>query len=271
MWRMGLFRAPSLLGHPNGIAMFVLFFWTIEVARAKEFGLRNSWIKLAFLGAAIIFSVSRTAIITAFMTPLFLSLRFRKLFFVALPILLLGIISFMYIQTIDAETHAEEMLTHGEYRKFALGKSFEIFSDNPVAGVGPGMYGGHISIKYNSPIYAQYNFTGRFYEYLFERVGSIEQQWSQILAELGLAGAVLFVILMVAPYVILRRLMRKETDGFFLAFEAGLMVMPLQMFCYMLTFTVTQQQEWLFPYFAFVGMLVGSQRRANKQQKSWLK
>ena len=266
MWRMGLYRAPSLLGHPNGIGMFALFFWTVEVARVKEDGLKTNLRRLVILGLAILFSFSRSAIAAAFIVPFLVSSRLRKITIYFIPVIVLaGMLFYPYFKEAKAKD-ATNIFNYGRYRNFALEKSLTIWKDNPIFGVGPGMYGGHISLRFNSPIYARYGFTGPFYDYLSKRVGSIEQQWVQVLAEIGIVGLLLLVALIFTPYFILKRLLRAETTPFFKALEIGLMVMSFQMCLRMMSVTLTQQQEWLIPYFAFIGMLVGTQRRTKSKR-----
>lgn len=261
MWRGGLFRAPSLLGHPNGIGLFALFFFTVELARRRELKLRQRHrLKLTFLGLAILFSVSRCAIGGALIALFLLLPRFRKMVMWSFPaIVLIGALFFSHLKPTTQES-SSGIFSYDNYRKFTFQKSLEIFKDHPFCGVGAGMYGGHISLRYDSPVYAKYGFTGQHFDYLHDRVGSIEQQWAQVLAELGVVGMFLFTILMVTPIFILHKLLRKEDDIFFKALITALMIMPFQMGFYMSGFTVSQIQEWLIPYFAFVGMLVGAQR-----------
>jgi O-antigen ligase len=264
LWRMGLFRSPSVLGHPNNIGMFALFFWTVELAKVRELGLRKNWLKLSLLGLAILFSMSRSAIGGALIALFLLSPCFRKSVLLTFPIMALG--AFLFISQTKPKTidSLSGDFKYDDYRKFAMNKSLDVFKDHPFFGVGPGKYGGHVSLKYNSPIYSNYAFAGVYYDYIHDRVGSIEQQWLQALAELGIVGTCSFIMLMVTPVFVLHKLLRKETDFFFKAFMIALMVMPFQMGFYMLGFTMTQQQEWLVPYFTFVGMLVGMQRRLKK-------
>lgn len=83
-WRYGFFRAPSLLGHANSIGMFALFFWTVELARLRQKDLKKNWLKLAILGLAIFFSMSRSALGGALIALFFLSRPIRKLSYVLL-------------------------------------------------------------------------------------------------------------------------------------------------------------------------------------------
>jgi len=260
MWRMGLFRAPSLLGHPNGIGLFALFFFTVELARRRESGLKRRGLRLIFLGLAIFFSGSRSAIGGALIALFLLLPRFRKKVMWSIPVIvLIGALFFPYFKPTTPEPFSGTF-SYDDYRKFAFQKSLEIFKDHPFCGVGAGMYGGHISVRYDSPVYAKYGFTGQYFDYLHDRVGSIEQQWLQTIAELGIVGLLVFIILLITPIFILRRLFKKEADVFSKALISALMVMPFQMGFYMLGFTVSQMEEWLIPYFAFVGMLAGARR-----------
>jgi len=236
----------------------------VELAKVRELGLRKNWLKLNLLGLAILFSMSRAAIGGALIALFLLSPRFRKSVLLTFPIMALG--TFIFISQIKPKTvdSSSGDFKYDDYRKFAMNKSLNVFKDHAFFGVGPGKYGGHVSLKYKSPIYGDYAFTGEYYDYLHDRVCSIEQQWLQALAELGIVGTCSLIMLMVAPVFVLHKLLRKETDFFLKAFMIALMVMPFQMGFYMLGFTITQQQEWLVPYFTFVGMLVGMQRRSKK-------
>ena len=261
VWRIGLYRAPSLLGHPNAVGIFALFFWTIEFARVKFDKQKTSFFKLIILGLAILFSLSRTAIAAAFIVPFIVSLRVRRVGFVLIPAVVLAAgLFFPYLNLRKEELKkAGEVLVYDEYRRFALDKSLEIWQGNPIFGVGPGMYGGHISLRFDSPVYAQYSFTGPYYDYLSNRVGSIEQQWVQALAEIGSIGFFLLVTLILTPIFILKKLLNAETEPFFKALKTGLMIMPLQMCVYLMSFTVTQQSQWLVLYFAFIGMIASAE------------
>ena len=44
------------------------------------------------------------------------------------------------------------------YRVYTMNKSLEVFKDHPILGVGPGMFGGVISVIFNSHVYDEYNF-----------------------------------------------------------------------------------------------------------------
>jgi len=263
IWRFGLFRAPSLLGHPNGIGMYALIFFTVELARIREHGSMSKWVKITILGLAILFSLSRTAIGGALIALFLVLPLFRRRLMFFLPVIVLtgaliyNLFGFAFLK------NNSKFKIPDPYREYTFNKSIEIFKDNSLFGIGPGMYGGHISLKYGSDVYLRYGFEKRHYDYLRNVVGSIEQQWVQILAEIGVPGLFLFVFLILTPMFILYKLKKSVTDPLMLAIINGFMIMPFQMGLYMFSFTLSQQQQWLFPYFAFLGMLVGAQRRDN--------
>jgi O-antigen ligase len=264
MWRTGLFRAPSLLGHPYYIGVFALFFWTIELARIKKrSALKSDWLKIFILGLAIAFSFSRAAIVGALIA--LVCLFSIRTIISSIPVILISLYLFAptvpgVAPTVPGVAPTVAGVAHFDiYRQFCTQKSLPIIKEHPWFGVGPGMFGGHISIKYNSPIYAQYGFTGPFFDYL-KWAGSIEEVWLQALAELGVVGLFLVIMLLLTPILILQNFFKQEKDNFLRILIIGLMIMPLQMLFYGLGFAIFERGEWLVPYFAFLGMFAGMQR-----------
>jgi O-antigen ligase len=269
IWRMNLFRAPSLLGHPNNIGLFALFFWTMELARRKNEGVKNN-LRLIILALAIFFSMSRSAIGASMIAFFLVSRKTRQMILLSLPaiILFVSTLLIVYPGKISEMNVVAKSSAYDEYRSYTRKKSLEIFGDHPFFGVGPGMYGGHVSLKYDSPVYKEYGFEGHDYEYLHDRVGSIEQLWLQVLAELGVPGFLCLILLFLSPVFILSGMSKRSDRDATKSLIAGLKLMPFQMFFYMLGFTVSQTQEWLIPFFAFSGMIVGNQRRRAIDERS---
>lgn len=262
-WRFGLFRAPSLLGHSNTISIFALFFLTVELARLRASGFKKGWWNIALLTLAIVFSLSRNAFVAAAIAGFLLLIPWKRVVLLSILIFVICFILFL-VKEARITTPAEEdndIAYYHAYRKYCLEKSLQIFRDHPFAGVGPGMYGGHISIKFNSPVYSNYGFDAKQLKYLKTKVGSIEQQWVQALAEVGGVGMALLMVVIFTPVYILSRILKEEKDLFLRSLIGALMVMPVLMSIYMLGFTVTQLGIWLVPYYFFVGALVGSRRR----------
>lgn len=259
VWRSGLFRTPSLLGHPNTIAVFALFFWTIELAMWKKAGRKtqHAILILIVLGAAILFSGSRKAIGAALIAAFMFTPFIRKIFIVSVPIILL-----VAILSINMLKGPGALMAYDITRAYTYEKSMEIIVDHPLFGVGAGMYGGHTSFRFESPVYERYDFSDHYLTYL-EQVGSIEQLWLQALAELGLPGLFFLILLFSLPIFILYNQTSGFANHFVKALRIGLMIMPVQMVFYMLGCTVTNSGIWLVPYFMFVGMLVGKRLRGN--------
>jgi O-antigen ligase len=242
--------------------MIALFFWTVELGKVREIGLGRNTIKLTVLGLAILFSVSRAAIGGALISLFLLVCGFlRRRTALLVLIAAASLIVFLGIKSMYPAGKRGEVGRYERYREYSFKVSLKVFKDHAITGVGPGMYGGHVSIRHNSPIYAQYGFTGEHFDYLKYGVMSIEQLWLQALAELGVLGTVLLTLLLLTPIFILSKLLSRENDTTLRGLIRGLQVMPFQMMFYMFGFTITQESQWLVPYFGFLGMLAGLKRR----------
>jgi len=256
VWRSIFFRAPSLLGHPNSIGIFTLFFLTVELARARENEVRRNWGRICLLSLATLVSVSRSSIIGATVAFMILLKRKGRAVMVVLLALCVGGV------VIGARAGMGRILALSEYdlyRLYTLKKSIEVIRDNIAFGVGPGMFGGGVSLSFESAIYRKYHFEQGPYTYL-KYVGSIEQQWLMILSELGMVGMAFFVLLFITLVIVLARILRVAADPFLRALALSLLVMVAQMSLFMVGYTVSQVQEWLIPFFMFVGMLSGTSR-----------
>ncbi len=250
MWRMGLFRAPSLLGHPNTIAILALFFLTVELGRRR--GRSGRWM-IIILAAAVIFSASRLAMLGGLLALVAFRPFFRRLAFLAVPAL---IAAGLFWRAVGPPAGGDDRgaFAYDAYRDFARKVSLRVIADNPAIGVGPGRYGGHVSLKYRSPVYEEYGFTGRFVRNL-ERNSSIEQQWLQAAAELGVVGLMVFLLLLLAPAAVALASRAAGKDPGLRRLASALAVVPLQMVIFLPGFTVTQQGRWLVLYFILLGML----------------
>ncbi len=83
-----------------------------------------------------------------------------------------------------------ESLYESQYRFLYLSKSVQIFLDHIMVGVGPGMFGGWVSINYHtSPIY-------EIYDVSTKGIASIDMFWPHFLTEVGILGTLLFLLSM---------------------------------------------------------------------------
>ena len=82
-----------------------------------------------------------------------------------------------------------------KYRVYTFFKGLDILEEHPVWGVGPGMYGGVISLMFNSPLYDTYPFVPIWNSRL-QAYRSLDQFWIQSLVELGVSGTFAFLLLL---------------------------------------------------------------------------
>jgi hypothetical protein len=144
------------------------------------------------------------------------------------------------------------------YREYSKNKAMTIWKDHPFWGVGPGMFGAIVSVKTKSYIYELYAF--REGRNLLERWNSIDQFWPIVMAEIGIIGtmgyAAIFIILYAVLFLSAKRAVSQESKGLF----AGLQVFQLVILIYSIGNIINIPQV-IFPFFAFVGMGLGSQNK----------
>ncbi len=218
VWRMGIYRAPSLMGHPIDLGLYCLLILAIYMCKAKKI---NPAV-FTFIMTGIIVGVSRI-VYTSFMFMagvLFFRGRRWMLFLVVIPA---AILFFSKSNLFEFDTKKIERVKGNiTYREYAAETAVDVWEDHLFWGVGPGMFGGTISIKYRSPVYEEYYF---FMPELtwksLKRFGSLDQFWPQLLAEMGIIGTVafsgLFISLLVVFFVLRKRTsleeMRNLLDG----------------------------------------------------------
>jgi hypothetical protein len=267
-WRIGLYRTSSLMINYNFLGLYVLLIFVIYMYFVEK---RNSG-ALFFLIFSIFGSVSRI-VYTGF---IFISgiqlLRGRKWFLLLLiPFIVLIVrLSFLYdyplIKTQDyfeAKEEAARLMKREKsndrvnmsFREYAKMKGIEIWRDQPVFGVGPGMYGGAISLKYNSPVYEKYNFSP-YMKYYLDLWRTIDQFWPQILAELGIIGVIghgIFFISLATVFVFLiKKSLSNQMKGLFTAFLLYTVVVLIYTVGLPLNIAPIS-----YTYFALIGMGLG--------------
>jgi hypothetical protein len=259
-WRLGIYRAPSLMHNANIFGLYCLLMLTVYLCMSKK-------VKISLiipLLAGVLLSVSRLVYIGFLFLSGLQLLKGRKWFLALLvPVLILLLIMFSYHEfnmakfvNIDKQVF-ESNTGFVNYRTDAKKTAMDIWKDHVLLGAGPGMYGGVVSVKYKSDIYERYSFSRDTKRLLFE-VGSIDQFWPQVLAELGIIGSATFVVILISLIIILLILRiwatSEEVGGLF----SGLVVITVLIFIYSL-YTGLNITSILFTYSAFVGMGVGSE------------
>ena len=85
------------------------------------------------------------------------------------------------------------------YRTIWLLKSFEIINNNPLLGVGPGKFGGWVSINFKeSEIY-------QLYDISTYGISSIDMFYPHLFAETGIIGGIVYLFLYLKPFYFFKK------------------------------------------------------------------
>ncbi len=211
-WRYGIYRTPSLMFHPNNLGLYSLLILTIYLYSENKI---KPYV-FFFLFIGIFLSVSRMVYV-AFLFLVGCQLLKNRKWILIPTVPIVALLLFMTVlpdlNLLSNLTKQEEFNKTEEFKKeevnreenifrvYAANKAKEIWHDHPALGVGPGMFGGEISIKFNSPVYKNYNYSPRWFEYM-KPFGSIDQFWPQSLAEIGIIGTISFILLLLLLIII---------------------------------------------------------------------
>ncbi len=270
MWRFGIYRTPSLMPHPNILGLYCLLILTIYLYIVKKV----NFTVLIFLFTGIFVSVSRMVYTGfVFMGGLQIFRGRRWLIAIVIPIAIF-LFYMSFLQDFNSskslnmlELTKKEDLMPGyksitgspSYRFYARGQAIEVWKDNPLWGVGPGRFGGVVSVIFKSPVYKKYDFTSVV---LLQRYRSIDQFWPQVLAEMGIIGVVGFAGLFIALFTILFILRRRVTSDEMKGLLTGLVIFTIVILIYLLGSGLNITAV-LFTFSAFAGMGLGC---SNKQE-----
>jgi O-antigen ligase len=199
VWRYGIFKTTSLTYHAYILGLFNLLIFTIYFYSGKRAKIKT----VIPLLSGVLTSVSRMAYGGLFFVTLLHFIK-RKKWVVLLLLLLIGILSLNKIIHYKTENTG-----YFNIRAQTQQKALETWKDHPLMGVGPGMFGGIVASKYYSYIYEQYNVSDLSY---INSVGGIEQFWFQILAEMGIVGALLFINFIVFLFITLYKSREQATS-----------------------------------------------------------
>jgi hypothetical protein len=270
-WRLGIYRTPSLTNHPNTLGLYTLLILTIYIFINKKV---NPLIFLS-LFINIFFSVSRM-VYTGFilLTGLQILKRRKWLIIPAVPVAVslllmstipdLNLLIFLKkgisgeeikIEEIRKEKVRKEKIKKKFFRVYARDKAKEVWQDHFLWGVGPGMFGGVISIIFQSPVYKRYNFSKKWSKFI-KLIRGIDQFWPQVVAEMGLAGIIafagLFISLVIMFYILRQRTTTYELRKLF----TGLIIATAFIIIY--TFgSGLNLTSFLFTYSALAGIGLG--------------
>lgn len=255
--RFGIPRTPSLMGHPNIFGLYALLFFILDFSLYRKI----RWQNMLF-ASGVFFSVSRMVWVAFFITLLFLlvqgkSRKTRALFIVATIIIALAVPSF-YLRT------AKDMGSESYFRGYALTKSIEIWKGQPFLGVGPGMYGGVVSLVFHSPIYEQYQFSPHWFAFM-SGFHSLDQFWPQILAEMGLIGTFCFGVLLFVLWKVPKKAILTAKDEFRKRMLLGFSVVPVVLFVYLFG-SGLNLTAFLLTYGVLFGLVLGMKDENSSSQ-----
>lgn len=261
-WRFGFYRVSPFMNSPIIFGLYSLLILTIYLFIKKEIKLPAVF--LIAMGSALSFS----RIVYACMALLFV-LQFIKgrrwVLIITLPILV--ILFFMSsMDDLNAVKFKDSILAVNDYennennnsedvfRSKTRDKAIEIWKDHPLLGVGPGMFGGVVSVKYQSSIYDEYHLLSTNIH--LKRIWGIDQFWFQVLAETGVVGISGFAVLFLSLISIFSFSMEKTKSDELQCLFKGLALYTLIIIIYafgiMLNITPV-----LFTYSAVAGIGLG--------------
>ncbi|MFX0132666.1 MAG: O-antigen ligase family protein [Candidatus Hodarchaeota archaeon] len=249
--RFGLYRVQSLTGkgNINYLGMYTLLgFFLFYITPQKRF---RSYIGLIFSFCLIILTFSRQ---TWLGLALMLVLIKRKLILPSLFIIMA--IIFMSVSSLD---HYDP---EGYYRAFTYLESAKLFIENPLIGVGPGMFGGLASVLFDSPYYIEWP---DYFEDMIYRLGSLDAYWPLILVETGLIGFLFFFIIWISLYKeinIISESFRSDNDLFY--YKLGMIlknyIIALIIMCF---FTGLNKPFVIYTFFAICGIYLSLYYQKN--------
>lgn len=192
MRRLGIYRVPGFLNHPNEMGLYVAVFFLLEASRSRRLSL-----PVVLLWAATCCAGSRMVHAATGGLGAFL-LRGR-------PWMLVPVVAAAaFVAATSGLTIREQALAPaplGEeqetrptsFRAYARERALAIWADQRALGAGPGRFGGVIALRTKSPLYERYPWDPGMLA-LHRRYHSLDQFPPRLLAELGIAGALCFLL-----------------------------------------------------------------------------
>jgi O-antigen ligase len=267
-WRLGIYRLRSVMKNPNIFGLYTLLIFIIYLSLSKKV---NYFIFVVFL-SGIIFSVSRvvyTGLI--FLCIVHLYRRKKTFVLVIIPMLILSLVIFIINvefqkRTFKSNQTGQEISSYDDYRKTTRETAISIWKDRMLLGIGPGMFGGIISLNHNSKVYGEYGYSDDIMWHL-RQTGNIDQFWFQLIAEMGLVGVIisfLFFVALIAMLLIVRIWASSYQIG---KLFLGLLVITLTIILFT-TYTGLKNTPLMFTYSAIFGMAIASEKKQYGYYKS---
>lgn len=252
-WRLGLYRAPSIVGHPNILGIYTLLFTVTEMF---IYGSNRIFLLLT---SSLYFTFSRMSyIVYTGIVALFIKKRYWLIFLLVWPVTYLYLTSQTTISemSLNAANYnpisTQSTIAQSKFRGYVIKKSIEVWKDHKTFGVGPGMYGDIVSFVVRSPVYKNYEWNEYYLN--FANIGkNLDHFYAVILAESGLISLFLFLLLFVTLSIIPFMLMREIKKSFVRDLMKGLIIFPAVISILLVANTINMTFLW-FPYLAMLGM-----------------
>ncbi|MBI5056319.1 MAG: O-antigen ligase family protein [Nitrospirae bacterium] len=264
MWRLGILRVPSFMINHNFSGLYILLILVIytHIIEKVNFAIFVS------LFSAILGSVSRVVYTSFILTGGFQVFKGKKWWIISLvPIT----ISLFYLSPLSEYTvlsksaakrpptiFSLEKKSWDGFRDYTREKAIEIWKDHVLFGVGPGMYGGAISLKYKSPVYDKYNFD-QLRKQSLEQWQTADQFWPQVLAETGIAGIICFAGIFISLTTTLFALKNKAPSNEIKGLFTGLIMYVVILLIYTFGYDLNVPPV-IFTFSAFIGMGLSCER-----------
>ncbi len=184
--RMGFHRVASLTGKGgiNYLGMYALLGLFLFYTTTAKKSLRYAGISITLL--LIFLTFSRQTWMALFVMMVLTKKR------LILPGLLIAagvvLISFRSGSAAGTELYLPEVY----YRSFGYHEAYTLIKQNLFFGVGPGMFGGPVSVMFHSPYYADWP---QFYYKMLNKIGNMDSFWPSLVAEVGIIGSVFYLIM----------------------------------------------------------------------------
>ncbi len=170
--------------------------------------LENKKLSLFFLLFVLLSFSLKIIIIAIIILSIYNKTFFIKIFSFILILVIIGRDIFQQFIEISSLKFAQYILVGESARSESYRVMFDFLKHNPFLGYGLGSFGGPASIKYNSPIYEQYNFDW----YGLTNLATTDTFFPHVIVELGIIGGILYFFLFFLPLVIVKRKSKKSNE-----------------------------------------------------------
>ena len=251
----GVFRSHSLIGNPIDYANYAIIIMSILlpsiILKYKLFfSKKNNYIVFILMFMTLFMANSKGPVLAIILSLMVMSfyLRFLTIRGVVYSLILLVVIGItMGDLLIDRFTNAH-FGSDSDYRVLYLIKTIEVFSDYPVFGIGPGMYGGWVSINY-SPSYVY-----DLYDFSTDRISSIDMFFPHLIGELGLLGFFSYMLFFIRPFQYFKNIF-KRSDIKEVQFVSLISLLVIPMLFLIGWFSIALENQMIISlYFILIGL-----------------